>query len=292
MSRLAWSVGCALKEDAAVAALAVRRGVRAFMPFAVAWQDAIGVMTREQLAAATKMDLLALNAVKLVVDLDSLLGEKIFSALPMEVTMATEDDLEAWEHDEVASLIERFRTLVSKASALRVERANSPLVRRIRERRDALEYSADGVSQAANSLIELIDRLMREMFNQATVLRWLDANFPGDTSLIHVERGQRRPTKRDEALCLVYGGGSAARPSTETDDGTGPSIIHDALARAIVVARTNLQRVKHSDGDLHSDREELNAGRREDRYRRPRVTHCFTAQNCPQCKQESPQEGR
>ncbi|GAA4510829.1 hypothetical protein GCM10023191_074030 [Actinoallomurus oryzae] len=231
--------------------------MRALMPFAVAWQDAIGVMTREQLASASKMDLLALNTVKLVVDLDALLGEKIFSALPMEVTMATEDDLEAWEYDEVAALIDRFRTLVSKASTLRVELANSPLVRKIKGARDALDHSADGVSQAANSLIELIDRLMRETFDQATVLRWLDANFPGDTSLIHIERGQRRPTKRAEALCLVYGGGSAARPSTETDDGTGPSIIHDALARAIVIARTNLQRLKHSDGDLHSDREEL-----------------------------------
>ncbi|MFJ2723163.1 hypothetical protein [Streptomyces sp. NPDC087437] len=41
----------ALKEDGAVIALAFRRGVRALMPFAVAWSDALSLMSKEQLTS-------------------------------------------------------------------------------------------------------------------------------------------------------------------------------------------------------------------------------------------------
>jgi hypothetical protein len=44
------------------------------------------------------------------------------------------------------------------------------LSRKIQGARDALTYSADPVSQAASSLIEMIDRLLRTAFNEAEVL--------------------------------------------------------------------------------------------------------------------------
>ncbi|GAA4063923.1 hypothetical protein [Actinomadura miaoliensis] len=248
----------ALKEDAAVVSLAIRRAVRGLMPFAVAWEDALTVMTREQLSAVTKMDLLGLSLVKVIASLDSVVGEKLLPALPMEVTRATEDDLSTWQVENLADLASQFRHLVSAASAMRIDRINSPLVRKIQGARDALTYSADGVSQAANSLIELIDRLMREAYDQATVLRWIDANFTDDRDLSFVDNnGQRRATKRGEALCLVYGGGAVAREATDLDDGTGPSLIHDIAARVIVAARTRLQKFKHADIDSVSEREKL-----------------------------------
>ena len=43
------------------AALAVRRGVRAAMPFVVAWEDALAAMSREQLSTLTSIDVLGLD---------------------------------------------------------------------------------------------------------------------------------------------------------------------------------------------------------------------------------------
>ncbi|TQL96025.1 hypothetical protein FB559_1543 [Actinoallomurus bryophytorum] len=196
--------------------------------------------------------------VKLIVELDVLLGDKLLATLPMELTSATEEDLLAWRSEDFALLAEQFRELASRASLLRIERANSPLVRKVKGARDALEYSADGVSQAANSLIELIDRLMRERFERETVIEWIDANLPHDATLVYMDdKNQRRPTKRAEALCLVYGGGAVASLAPDVDGGATPSFIHDLLARAIVAARGDLQKLKHADGDLRDDREKL-----------------------------------
>lgn len=247
----------ALKEDAAVVALAVRRGLRALMPFAVAWEDALAVMTRDQLAAVTKLDLLSVGALQLIASLDDQLGEKVMTALPMRTTHADDKDMRSLSASDLISVMDDLRVLVSDDSSRRIALANSYLVRKIEGARQALDHSVDGVSQAANSLIELIDRLLREAFDPGAVLNWVDANLPGDATLVWVRFDERRPTKRAEALCLVYGGGSVARPATADDDGMGPSLIHDVLARVIVTARDQLQRLKHADGDDEKDRQAL-----------------------------------
>lgn len=247
----------AVREDGAIVTLAVRRAMRALMPLAVAWEDAIVVMSREQLKAITKADLLGISLVKMAVDLDSLLGEKLLPELPMELARATADDMVVWRPEDADLLAEQFRDIVTQVSQQRVEQVNSPLVRKIKGARDALKYSADGVSQAANSLIELIDRLMREAYDRKAVIEWVDSNFSDDSDLIFIENGNRRPTKRAEALCLVYGAGRVGRAPSDVDDGTGPSLIHDVLARVIVIARTRLQQLKHADFDRESERETL-----------------------------------
>lgn len=246
----------AMKEDAAVVALAVRRGLRALMPFAVAWEDALAVMTRDQLAAVTKLDLLGLGALHLIATLDDHLGEKIMSSLPMG-TIANDEDMLPRSASDLVSVVEELRAIVSAESSKRIELANAYLVRKIEGARQALDHSVDGVSQAANSLIELIDRLLREAFDPMSVLEWVHANLPEDGSLVRGNCDQRRPTKRAEALCLVYGGGSVARPPTSDDDGIGPSLIHDVLARVIVSARDKLQGLKHADTGDEADRENL-----------------------------------
>lgn len=237
----------ALKEDAAVVALAVRRGVRAVMPFAVAWEDAIEVMSGEQIATFTTLDLLGMSAVKLVVDLDHELGERMIATLPMEVTAAGETDLTTLSLNDLAAMMETLRQFASEDLARRVEQTNSNLLLKIEGARDALMYSADGVSQAANSLIELIDRLLREAFTTEEVLAWVDAELPEDASLIWNQGGSRHPTKRAQALCFLYGGQTVARQPTKDDDGTGTSFVHEVLARVIVSAREKLQGLKHAD---------------------------------------------
>ncbi|MFG6298969.1 hypothetical protein [Streptomyces rochei] len=248
----------AAKEDGAVVALAFRRGVRALMPFAVAWNDALSLMSKEQLKAANRADVLAVNAIQMVISIDDFLGEKVLSSLPMEVTAASSTDLAAWAPDGPDDLVPQFRALVTEASAKRVERANSPLVRKIRGARDALRYSEDGVSQAANSLIELLDRIMREAFSPAEVLLWVDNNLPDEPGLTHLKDGNRAPTKRAEALCFVYGGGPVvAGEATALDTGEGPSFLHDVVALVLVSARNKLQKLKHADSGSQEEREQL-----------------------------------
>ncbi len=193
-----------MKEDAAVVALGVRRGLRALMPFAVEWEDALAVMTRDQLAAVTNLDLLGVGALHLIATLDDQLGEKIMTSLPMG-TIANDKDMMPRSASDLISVAEELRVIVSAESSKRFELANTYLVRKIEGARQALDHSVDGVSQAANSLIELIDRLLREAFDPISVVKWVDANLPEDGSLVWVNCGQRRPTKRAEALCLVYG---------------------------------------------------------------------------------------
>jgi hypothetical protein len=248
----------ALKEDGAAIALAVRRGIRALTPFAVAWSDAVSVTSKNQLKGVQPSNILTLNAVEMLIVLDDFLGEKLLTSLPMDVTAATATDLTSWAPEGVDNLVSRFRASVTEASAKRIERANSPLVRKIRGARAALQYSEDGVSQAANSLIELLDRIMREGYTPEAVLAWVDSNLPDEEGLTYELQGQRRPTKRAEALCFVYGGDAiTAREASEHDNGKGPDFLHDVIAIALVSARNQLQKLKHADSGTDEERKQL-----------------------------------
>ncbi|MFF8329232.1 hypothetical protein [Rhodococcus qingshengii] len=250
----------AFKEDAAVLAMAVRRGVRALLPFAIAWGDAVSLVSKSQIKPTSRAQVLAFNAVDMVVSFDTFLGEKILPSLPMVKAMGDGVDLEAWKKEESVDLVARFRKMVTESSMRRVERANSSLVRKIRGARDALTYSEDGVSQAANSLIELIDRIMREAFPPSAVLAWVDANLPDEPETTHIQDGVRKPTKRAESLCFVYGGEAVLpREPSQFDDGIGPSPFHDVLARVLVSARNKLQKMKHFDSGSPEEREQIGA---------------------------------
>jgi hypothetical protein len=123
-----------LYEDAAVVALAVRRGVRAAMPFVVAWEDALAVMSREQLSTLTSIDVLGLNIGKLIHDLDALLGDRVLPAIPVEVLAAHHGDLLSL--NELAGTV---RAAVSSGALRQLSRVSEPLVRKLAGARDALE---------------------------------------------------------------------------------------------------------------------------------------------------------
>ncbi|MFD9567070.1 hypothetical protein [Streptomyces sp. NPDC059994] len=248
----------AAREDQAVVALAARRALRALMPFAVAWSDAVGSMSKGQLKAVSNKAVLSLDLVRGIAFADKALGEKLLSNLPMELTAATRQDLTGWEPDDLTEIVGSLRDRVAEASAERLQRENSQLVRKIRGARDALKYSEDGVSQAANSLIELIDRIMREAVPPKHVLEWIADNLPDEPGLTFINKdGNKAPTKRGEALCFIYSGGSVAREANEYDDGVGPALIQDVLARIFVGTRDQLQKLKHSDAGTQEEREQL-----------------------------------
>ncbi|GAA4759337.1 hypothetical protein [Streptomyces sanyensis] len=247
----------AVKEDGAIVALAVRRGLRGLMPFAVAWSDAVNNMTENQRKAVSKTDILGLEVVQMVIMADEAFGEKFVSTLPMQLTAATADDLAGWRPDDMTEIVSTIRHRVAESSAKRLERENSQLVRKIRGAKDALTHSEDGISQAANSLIELIDRIMREAFTKEDVMAWVEANLPDEPGLTFEKDGAVLANKRAEALCFVYRGGPTAREASEHDSGQGPSLIHDVLARVIVATRTSLQKFKHDDDGTQEEKDQL-----------------------------------
>ncbi|MGW0664861.1 hypothetical protein [Streptodolium elevatio] len=129
----------------------------------------------------TKLDVFGLSLVQGVVMMDRVFGEKVLAALSLTgeaaEAFAGHADMSLWQDEDTASLVAFFRAAVSETSAKRVARANSALVRKINGARTALDQSEDCISQAANSLIELIDRIMRESFSQAEVMAWVEDNF-------------------------------------------------------------------------------------------------------------------
>jgi hypothetical protein len=110
-------------------------------------------------------------------------------------------------------------------------------VRKMSGARTVLDVSEDGASQAANSLIELIDRLMRMAFTKAEMLAWVKANFADMPNLTYVKDGVEMPTKRGEAMCFVHAG----RP---VEQRTPFTLL---TGTAISVIRTELQHIKHAD---------------------------------------------
>ncbi len=223
------------------------------MPFVTAWEDALAVLSPEQLAGATTFDLLGLNAGKLMVQLDSLLGEKVLPVLPMDLADAEAADLV--DTPQLASVV---RASLSLSTRRQLMRANQSLVRKLSGARDALSHSADGVAQAASSLIELIDRILRESATRDEVLNWIHREVPDSPDLTFEDSGVGlRPTKRGEVLCFLYGGGQVKREPTEADDGKGPSFVHEVLARVVVSARSELQRLKHADEPGDGDKAQL-----------------------------------
>ncbi len=125
---------------------------------------------------------------------------------------------------------------------------NSQLSRKLEGARHAMDNSPDGISQGANSLVELIDRLLRTTFSQQEVTEWLAASELEKPAQYMFDRGgQQVPTKFAQALCFVYAG----KPATDY------SVIHQLAAKTLVEARNRLERLKHADDGSRNELDEL-----------------------------------
>jgi hypothetical protein len=62
--------------------------------------------------------------------------------------------------------------------------------------RQAPAMSDDGASQAANSLVEFIDRLLRQAFGDAFVLEWTAKYYPAETKMTFVDNQGTRVRQR------------------------------------------------------------------------------------------------
>lgn len=237
----------AAKEDGAIMAVAVRRALRYVMPLATAADHCVGVLSAEQrakidgLSAITESSLL-----EAAVKLDSLIGHLDDVGIPIAAEAARPSELVDLP-GAIGELASQLQHSITEDTQELLEEMSAVLGRKVSGARDALEHSSDPVSQAANSLIELIDRLLRSAFDSTTVMAWVQTHFPNRADLIHFVDGRSRPTKRAEALCFAHAG---EPPSDEP-------LLQETIAATIVAARSELQRLKHADSCTDEERAEL-----------------------------------
>lgn len=141
----------------------------------------------------------------------------------------------------------RLRQMASGPTRAKLSDLNARLAAKIAGAEDALRLSADGVSQAAHSMVELIDRILRTAFTEQAVLDWIAESDRCDDDLTYLApSGKRSSTKRGQALCFIYAG----RPVEE-------SAVHEILAAGVVSARTQLQALKHAEKGDSADVEKV-----------------------------------
>lgn len=237
----------ALQEDMAIVAVALRRAARALMPFAVALDDLYSRLPEGQrLSLPTRSDL-PNSILSLMLMLEGPLDKLVQFSAPSIVQEDLPADLAFGTADQILELVDELRELVSGQSRAKVQQLSRTLGRKVQGARDALQYSADSVAQAANSLIELIDRLLRAAFSDAEVIEWVNRNYANKPGLTHESSGVVRPTKRGQVLCFVHAGASVNEPS----------VMHELAASALVATRTQLQKLKHADLGTEEEQEEI-----------------------------------
>lgn len=241
----------ALVEDGALLLLAVRRMLRFCLPLAQAIQDAASTVP-----ASVRDDFAALNfteftLVHLSVQLDSALDRLLEKQglnldelnLPYR---AGENTVLGVEIDE---LVRTLRAALSEETLQRADDISDRLGRKLRGFEQALELSEDGASQAATSLVEFIDRLLRGAFDDDYVLDWAKQHFPQDATLAYTPNGstKTRPTKKAQALCFAYAG----QPPSEN------STLEQLMAVSIVQVRNLAEKIKHADEGTVEEKEVL-----------------------------------
>lgn len=240
-------LGAAIQADTTVVAAVLRRAVEHLMPYAVALDDLTAGFTPAQLQAFAALAGPTQPFLALVLRLDGILQNVVSAALREELTTAVIKASTVPSPEELAAALPQLRRLVSGRSHVEAEQLGLALSRKIQGARDALAYSADPVSQAASSLIELIDRLLRNAFDEAEVLSWVRTYYPADHTLVHETAGVIRPTKRAQALCFVHVG----QPVQQR------SVLHEMVAAGLVATRTGLQALKHADSGDPQETDEL-----------------------------------
>lgn len=150
---------------------------------------------------------------------------------------------------KLISLTESLYELVSQESRKEVKELSRALSRKINGARDALDNSRDSVSQASNSLVEFIDRLITEVFTTEEILLWLQNNKHAiqGNNFTYLKQGNILcPTTTGKALCFVYAGEPVPKKI---------SIYAKTAAEGIKKVREELQKIKHADTGTQEEKE-------------------------------------
>ncbi len=228
----------ALREDGAVLVIGMRRAFRAVLPTAVALDDCTSVLSRGQLEECGGLSLVEHSALNLAYQLDKYFDKLLDMNLPLDDVPVRPDETRALPAD-IDTLAAQLRVLVSNDSQGKIAELSEALARKMTGAQDARARSVDGACQAANSLIEFIDRLLRQAFSESFVLEWLAQSYPDGKDLIYQDKytGKPRPSKRGQALCFAHGGQPVEKES----------VFHMLSAAGINETRGRLQKIKHND---------------------------------------------
>jgi hypothetical protein len=237
----------ALQKDSLIVTIALRRAARALMPVSVAFDDLMSVLPPTQLSKVPSLTGAPNALLSLFLQLDAALERAMEFGAPTSTVVEGSSD-GGLNVEDLGVLAAQLREIVSGRSRESVTKLSAALGRKIKGARDALDYSADAIAQCANSLIELIDRLLRAAFTDEDVLDWLRANYRHLPDMTYVDDdGKTRPTKRAQALCFAHSG----LPVSE------PSPLHELAAVALVTTRSALQRLKHADRGTEDEQIEV-----------------------------------
>jgi hypothetical protein len=216
----------------------MRAAATALMPYAQAVQDMLSVIPQARLGGlAPLVDPATGSLVGAVLQVDKALDSLVSSAVEGRIPEGVFSDLPPTVPADVAAQASQWREVISGRSWKQAERFGTLVTRKIQGAKDAIAMSADPVSQAATSLIELIDRLLREAYSDDQVMRWVVDNYAHEGNMTFLDGGRPRPTKRAQALCFVHAG----QPRDDEPQ------VRELLADVIVSARTSLQGLKHAD---------------------------------------------
>lgn len=237
----------AYRADAAAVTALLRWLNEKVQPFAVAFDDLMAYVPEKKVrtllgqsgdgATSVVRGLLALDSVLtglIEVDFDL----RAMDARPVETA------------GDLSQLIADLRTLAAGPTRTLLNEMSTRLSNKLIGARQAMETSVDGVSQAACSLTELIDRLMRQAFPNEIVMGWIERSPCRKLKDLTYRKNddpanELLPTKRATALCFIYGGRIVDEPSP----------FHDAAATAVVEMRFQLERLKHADSGDPAEKE-------------------------------------
>ncbi|MFK5691340.1 hypothetical protein ACI3EY_16905 [Ornithinimicrobium sp. LYQ92] len=242
----------AVSRDVDLVAAAAYKGVDALMPYALAMEDLAGLLSEDEISEFMDFNPAGGFMIELIMSLlDALEVSVTKVSLPehmKELQRVRQDSVTA---QDLIQLTAELRVRIAGQSRDLLQQVSSVLDRKLRGAKDALAFSADSVSQAANSLVEFIDRMLRSVYTEAEVMEWLSANYTDVKGLIYQDRDTQRtrPTKRGQALCMVHGSQSVQEESP----------IHMLAATSLNVTRRRLQKLKHADAGTVEEREAVEA---------------------------------
>ena len=235
-----------LHQDGRIIVMAIRVGTNYLRPWALALDDALNVLNDDQKGEVGLPYGLGSSCFGLILNAEQILGIALRDE--MRLRFPEEADHVELTEGEVEAAMTQFRTIVRANADKNLSELSEVFSRKMQGARDALEHSADGVSQAANSLVELIDRIAREAFSEDEVMEWIALNglsVPDHT--YPAPGGKVRPTKRAQVQCLVWAG-------AQIKDDPQTLNLPKIAAFALLNIRDNLQKLKHADQDTPDER--------------------------------------
>ncbi|WP_166999011.1 hypothetical protein [Paramicrobacterium fandaimingii] len=239
----------AFETDWALILVGFRRLLRAVMPVAQALEDAAFPLSKSELKALAILSESETVYLRLTLQLDQMIGA-YFEHRDMSLkgmgfpVRASEEITPSVDLDQ---LVATMRGLLDLEAERRAGELSEVLLRKLRGFEQALDNSEDGVSQAASSLVEFIDRLLRTAFTRDEILQWTSTHLPGDKLMTFERAGVVQPTKRAAALCFAFAGQTPAYDST----------LQTMVALSLVKVRAAAEKIKHADRGTVEEQAEL-----------------------------------